>query len=364
MLQITHEKITSLNFRTAPYLSLSPIQHYNFIGDNEGSSENDSTPKFEVEISVKREKEDELESMEAGKRKECIQTQVEEGSGNLTDHTSQVVITVKEERMSDEEEFPEVEVEVESIPGNEAKRVKQEEIEQTATEDPLEKLEPLACDICGKEFAGKMKLNGHMRIHSDKSPFSCCVCGKKCSRKPDLKVHMRTHTGIRPIPCSVCNKKFYTNALLDRHMMIHTGEKPFPCKVCKKQFYNKSNLDRHVGTHKKEKPFPCTVCGKSYTQKHVLIVHMRIHTGERPFPCNRCEKEFYSKSHLVQHMKHHNGEKPFACTVCDKRFFQKSYLFKHSLKHIKQEQEKERKRIEKELKSTQELQTTQELKSP
>lgn len=45
-----------------------------------------------------------------------------------------------------------------------------------------------ACEICGKKFSNKLRLNDHGKVHSDELPFECEFCKKLFKRKSYLKV--------------------------------------------------------------------------------------------------------------------------------------------------------------------------------
>ncbi|XP_049445874.1 zinc finger protein 432-like isoform X2 [Epinephelus fuscoguttatus] len=169
---------------------------------------------------------------------------------------------------------------------------------------------PLKCDICGKVFEYKSKLQRHLNSHTDEKLFSCKTCGKRFSIKSVLKRHCRIHTGEKnPHTCKVCGRAFTRNCHLLVHMRTHTGEKPFACKVCGRGFVRNDYLLVHMRTHTGEKPYTCKVCGRAFGRNGDLVVHMRTHTGEMPYTCKTCGKHFRSRSNLTVHMRTHTGVK-------------------------------------------------------
>ncbi|XP_069696533.1 gastrula zinc finger protein XlCGF26.1-like [Periplaneta americana] len=205
----------------------------------------------------------------------------------------------------------------------------QNEAESTVT--PVQ--ESLPCNICGKRFVRKSKLNEHVARHVGGRPHVCEVCGKRFTERSSLKKHAMFHTGQKAHVCDVCGKRFILLAHLKTHTLIHTGQKSHVCDVCGKRFSQLGNFRTHALLHTGEKPFSCNLCGKSFAQKNTLKIHIAAHTGQKPYVCNICGRSFTQRAHLKTHTIVHSGQKQFCCLVCGTSFTRKHNLKKHAARH-------------------------------
>ncbi|XP_042650234.1 zinc finger and BTB domain-containing protein 40 isoform X3 [Tyto alba] len=224
---------------------------------------------------------------------------------------------------------------------------------------------PVACDICGREFAHASGMQYHkLTEHFDEKPFSCEECGAKFAANSTLKNHVRLHTGDRPFMCKHCLMTFMQASALAYHTKKkHAEGKMYACQYCDAVFAQSIELSRHVRTHTGDKPYVCRECGKGFRQANGLSIHLRtFHTDiEDPYdckkcrmsfatlqehrkhvheahsrefhPCPTCAKVFSAPSLLERHMVTHIRGKPFSCEICDKAYQQLSGLWYHNRTH-------------------------------
>ncbi|XP_074017782.1 zinc finger and BTB domain-containing protein 40 isoform X2 [Numenius arquata] len=223
---------------------------------------------------------------------------------------------------------------------------------------------PVACDICGREFAHASGMQYHkLTEHFDEKPFSCEECGAKFAANSTLKNHLRLHTGDRPFMCKHCLMTFMQASALAYHTKRkHAEGKMYACQYCDAVFAQSIELSRHVRTHTGDKPYVCRECGKGFRQANGLSIHLRtFHNIEDPYdckkcrvsfatlqehrkhvheahsreyhPCPTCAKVFSAPSLLERHVVTHIGGKPFSCEICGKAYQQLSGLWYHNRTH-------------------------------
>ncbi|XP_065222785.1 zinc finger and SCAN domain-containing protein 12-like [Planococcus citri] len=143
------------------------------------------------------------------------------------------------------------------------------------------------CNVCGKLFSRRNRLNAHLARHSSVRPHSCDKCDQRFITRWDLTLHLRIHSGV--FSCEYCGKAFPAKGKLERHRRTHTGERPFPCDLCSKAFSEKRNLENHLKTHAAAEARKaantnsiCLGCGCSI-----------INNGTTPLKskCETCEKK-------------------------------------------------------------------------
>lgn len=112
------------------------------------------------------------------------------------------------------------------------------------------------------------------------------------------------HASTTNNKCEVCGKLFAGKARLERHRLVHTGEKPFECSTCKRRFGSAQKKNLHVSAqHKGERNYVCKICENPFSRNDELVSHMRQHTGEKPYNCDQCGRGFAVKSTLIRHRR-------------------------------------------------------------
>ncbi|XP_040897718.1 zinc finger protein 135-like [Toxotes jaculatrix] len=152
---------------------------------------------------------------------------------------------------------------------------------------------------CGVFISTKKAEPESKKRHHKSKLRSSCVNNSNLSTRTGKKVH-----------CDICGKAFKYKSKLNIHMRTHTGEKPYPCTTCGRRFSDTSGLKQHMGVHTGEKPYTCKTCGKGFRHGGYYRIHLRIHAGEKPYLCNTCGKRFCHLSNFKKHTRIHTGEKP------------------------------------------------------
>jgi len=117
------------------------------------------------------------------------------------------------------------------------------------------------CDKCGKDFEGPYRLQDHIRsVHR---PKPCPICGTMFQ---NLRLHMHTvhrEEKDKKYVCDICGKGFLQKDKLNGHnMSVHIKARPFNCRYGCSFSYNDY---RNRNAHEKKKH------GGLFTDKHCTI---------------------------------------------------------------------------------------------
>ncbi|CAH0730148.1 unnamed protein product, partial [Brenthis ino] len=192
------------------------------------------------------------------------------------------------------------------------------------------------CDSCGKAFASKGRLRGHMKTH-ETAVFPCRYCDAVFDRLTKREHHVtKEHkSGIR-YACKRCNISLSSFYARQKHLAeVHNEElKRYKCKACTQSYITPGHLSSHVRRdHLNERNHKCNKCDLAFYTRNSLKMHMIKHDGEHIHSCNICHKSYQRKKTLREHMRIHNNDKRFICSVCGRAFTQKCNLKGHLKLH-------------------------------
>lgn len=194
------------------------------------------------------------------------------------------------------------------------------------------------CDLCGKLYVSKLRLDAHIKMTHDEEKVSCQIC-HKVLKKYSLLRHIRSHTGENCIyACRICDEKFvsYSTRVIHLRKVHNLAGRQYKCQMCPKTFPISGYLSKHVRQdHFQEKKHACTFCDRAFFSISKLKLHMVSHTGEKEYQCEICFKFYARRQTLITHMKIHRNIKPHICYICNKAFTQKCTLQGHMKVHMK-----------------------------
>ena len=140
----------------------------------------------------------------------------------------------------------------------------------------------------------------------EKNSFRCEICLKSYQNKYNLATHRRhKHLGEKRFACPVCGRRFATKQAMKGHLATHSDERKFKCQLCpdERSFKTKIGLHNHMRYHY-EPQYACEHCGKKCYNSGSLKEHMRFHF-EPTYACEHCDKKCYTSCDLKRHEKIH-----------------------------------------------------------
>ena len=119
-------------------------------------------------------------------------------------------------------------------------------------------------------------------VREDEKYFTCEYCDQKFSFLTTKNKHVKA-IHIKSYVCDLCGRGFGSKAKVDKHRLTHTGEKPHACDKCDYRAAIKYNLDVHRATKHgivEQKNYLCTLCNKQFTTMGRVHRHMTMAHGD------------------------------------------------------------------------------------
>ena len=178
------------------------------------------------------------------------------------------------------------------------------------------------CDFdgCSKAFDRPVRLQAHIRTHTDDRPFACeeVGCDKRYYKCEHLKAHVQEkHTTDTVYVCPYvistsdegeelhCGKTLATASKLKRHLAMHESKEELKCQEvgCGQVFRKMETLQRHVKKdHLAEKAFRCT--------------HTLYETTDIEFMPEECGQAFSTVGQLKAHENREHAGLKYFCEIC------------------------------------------------
>ena len=196
------------------------------------------------------------------------------------------------------------------------------------------------CYKCSKSFSRESIFNNHSCQNQEKT-FKCDKCSKSFDFAYNVRRHNKiVHEKESNIQlykkhkCDICGKSFCDKLKLDKHLITHDYEivisddkmKRFQCKICQENFKSKPELYQHfyrLHLRKSIKIHKCDICDKICTDTWKLRIHLKGHElkmklqyeifrdshSKKYYRCKKCQitstslctfKTHFKESHLPE----------------------------------------------------------------
>lgn len=211
-----------------------------------------------------------------------------------------------------------------------------------------------SCQICGKAYPNKRRLNSHMATHSKLMVRVCQACGEHFQSKGHALEHAEQHLtllydSMHAEGPALFNNDALTEAAPQVNLVgegstnnLDNVEQHFKCSLCWETFGLLETLEEHKRKHLMEVDISPLDFQVDLLQKRVKYpfptgkgkASERTSNVPKPFACTYCDKRFQHLNSMKNHTRLHTGEKLHECTLCEKKFMKKSHLESHKLVHF------------------------------
>ena len=201
-------------------------------------------------------------------------------------------------------------------------------------------LPKVSCSRCPAKFKSTVNLIRHIKEnHQVNGKIQCPGenCELICKTRDGLLDHYVSKHDNRDaqFDCPDCGKRFARKSRLNGHVKLYHEVGSQTCDHCLKEFPNVAKLVTHIkGVHNGPKIYSCDICGKVLKYKHSLEMHkaVRHKIGVGEFKCKDCAKYFIHQRLLKTHVlnKHKNFNR-YQCDQCEYKVPFKYQPFKTNL---------------------------------
>ncbi|TRY62793.1 hypothetical protein TCAL_12065 [Tigriopus californicus] len=126
---------------------------------------------------------------------------------------------------------------------------------------------PFQCQFCGKEYACKISLNAHIKMHQGIIKFKCQYCDFGSNHRNVWVTHEKMH--LRKL--GLCPES-------EEHRQTQQ------CDICGKQLANRLQVNQHIRAMHKgyKRTFQCKICGEFLKYSAALYKHKKERHGYVP----------------------------------------------------------------------------------
>ena len=141
------------------------------------------------------------------------------------------------------------------------------------------------CTKCRIVFQSEDELEVHMKKHARNDPLVCGDCGYTTWRDTIFHNHVKYYHDTEQHICEICCKEFTGRLKMMIHKRrFHAQKKPCPLcgHIVKSLWLHKKNMHTDDATKK----YQCEICAKGFIERGKLEIHMTsVHVKNRPYVC-------------------------------------------------------------------------------